>query len=179
MTVITEGNLEFTFDAGWEVLKYDRDGSYYKTQMEKNIKPAKAVDFLCHSADRTLLMLEVKDFRKGVPGREKFDKLPMTVAIKARDTIAGVIGGSHRASDGTERAFFQDSRRTLDTAPRVIFFFEDSATPARRPPGRAETKRNVLLKQLKKHLSWLTKDVAVVGLNDYDRFIADLKVESI
>lgn len=179
MNAIKEGNLEFVFGASWNVLKYDKNGSYYKTQMEKNVKPTKAVDFLCLCNGQPLLMLEVKDFSQGVPKREKFNKIPMVVAIKIRDTISGIVGGSNKASDKTERIFFQSSCQKITRSPRVIYFFEDLATPARRPLGRAENKKNVLLKQLKKRLRWLTTDIAVVGLKDFGKFIADLKIQKV
>lgn len=173
-----EGNLEFEFSESWTVLKYDENGSFYRTCMEKNVKPTKAVDFLCLSADQPLLMLEAKDFSLGVPIRDKFDKISNTLALKVRDTIAGIIGGSYRAS-GTERVFFCNSYQNMSCPPRVIYFFEDLATPARRPPQRSANKRDVLTKQLKQHLRWLTKNVAVIGLNDYGTFINDLTIRRI
>ena len=179
MTVIEEGDLEFVFGDGWTVRKYDANGAFYKTQMAKRVKPTKAVDFLCLCEGQPLLVLEAKDFSRGVPKRDKFDKISMVVALKARDTIAGIVGGAHRASDTDERSFLQNSRKRLVTPPRVIYFFEDLCTPARRPRQRAANKRDVLLKQLKQHLRWLTTDVAVVGLRDYEQFITDLTVRRV
>jgi hypothetical protein len=174
-----EGNLDFDFGRSWTVLKYDENGGFYKTKMDKKVKPTKAVDFLCISRNQQqLLLMEAKDFSLGVPYQEKFNNVPMVVAIKARDTIAGIIGGSHYASDAGERAVFTDSRRKLDAPPRVVFFFSDLETPARRHPLRAKQARNVLLNQLKRHLSWLTRDVAVVGLDDYRSFVSDLTIRN-
>ncbi len=178
MPVVREGNLEFTFGSTWRVLKYD-DGAFYRTQMANKVSPSKAVDFLCLCDGQPLLVLEVKDFSLGVPPLEKFDKVPVAVAVKTRDTIAGIVGGSYCASNGAERSFFHDSRNRMTDPPRVIYFFEDLATPARKPRGRAENKRSVLLNRLKEHLRWLTKDVAVVGLNDYAQFIADLTIRRV
>ncbi len=177
MTVIREGNLEFSFGNSWDVCKYDGNGSYYKTLMEKNVKPTKAVDFLCFCSAHRLFMLEVKDFSLGVPNREKFENIPMSVAIKARDTIAGIIGGSHCASND-EQTFFKNSYRRMVNSPYVIFFFEDLATPAR-PPERTANKRDVLQKKLREHLRWLTRDIVVVGLNDYGRVINDLTISRV
>lgn len=177
MTVIKEGNLEFDFGDAWAVYKYDENGGFYKTKLEKNIKPTMAVDFLCLRDGRPLLILEAKDYAKGVPPKEKFDKLPMAIAIKVRDTIAGIVGGSHRA--GRERGFFRNSHQRLAKPPWVVCFFEDMCTPARRLPQRRENKKDVLLKQMRKHLSWLTDAIAVVDLDDYDKFIDDLTVRRI
>jgi hypothetical protein len=175
-----EGDLDFDFGGSWTVLKYDEAGGFYKAKMDKNIKPTKAVDFLCIPRDRQpLLLMEAKDFSLGVPHREKFNNVPMSVAIKARDTVAGIIGGSHCASDAGDRSFFSDSRRKLDVPPRVVFFFADLSTPLRRDPRRAQQARDVLSKQLKRHLSWLTRDVAVVGLDDYRSFVPDLTIRAV
>lgn len=175
-----EGNLDFDFGESWEVLKYDEAGGFYKTKMAPNVKPTKAVDFLCDSRNmQSLLFIEVKDFSLGVPHQEKFDNVPMAVAIKARDTVAGIVGGSHCASGAREQAFFTNSRRKLDAPPRVVFFFSDLGTTLRRDPRRAKQTRDVLRKQLKRHLSWLTKDVAVVGLDDYQLFVSDLTVRTV
>ncbi len=174
-----EGNLEFAFGHSWTVMKYDAPGGFYKTKMMPNVAPAKGVDFLCIARDQPLLIMEAKDFSLGVRHREKFNKVPLTVAIKARDTVAGIVGGSRCASDAGERTFFADSRRKLDASPRVVFFFSDLDTPVRRNPKRARNQRDVLLKQLKRHLAWLTRDVAVVGLDDYDTFVSDLSVHRV
>jgi hypothetical protein len=178
MTVFREGDLEFTFGPSWTVLKYDENGSYYKTTLDRQVKPTKAVDFLCWCSGEPLLMLEVKDFSRAVPAREKFAKIPMVVAIKTRDTLAGIIGGSHHAA-GPEQGVFQKSYRKLSTPPRVIYFFEDLATSARRPPQRTKDKRDVLLKLLKSRLRWLTREVMVVGLTNYDSAIKDLTIRKV
>ncbi len=175
-----EGNLDFDFGGSWTPRKYDENGGFYKTKMAANVVPTKAVDFLCIPRDRQpLLLMEAKDFSLGVPHREKFKNVPMAVAIKVRDTIAGIVGGSHCASDTGDRTFFTDSRRKLDVPPRVVFFFSDLGTPVRREPRRAKQARNVLLNKLKQHLSWLTRDVAVVGQDDYGAFVSDLTIRSV
>ena len=175
-----EGDLDFDFGGSWTVLKYDESGGFYKTKMAVNVEPTKAIDFLCVPRNQQpLLLMEAKDFSLGVPHREKFNKVPMAVAIKARDTVAGIVGGSHCASDSGEQTVFRDSRLKLDAPPRVVFFFSDLGTPLRRDPRRAKQARDVLLKLLKKHLSWLTRDVAVVGLDDYAAFISDLTIRSV
>ena len=178
MTIIREGDLEFSFGESWRVLKYDREGGYYRTRLSRQVENTKAMDLLCLRGNESLLMLEVKDFRRGVPEKEKRTKVPMIVAEKVRDTLAGVVGGSYTAED-PDRSEFTDSYAKLSSPPRVIFFFEDLATPERRLPQRALNKRSTLFAQLKGYLRWLTRDVAVVGLSDYRRFIRDLTVRSI
>lgn len=126
-----------------------------------------------------MLLMEAKDFSLGLPHREKFNNVSMAVAVKARDTVAGIVGGSHCASDVGGRTFFANSRRKLDAPPRVVFFFSDLDPPLRREPRRAMQVRDVIMKQLKQHLSWLTKDVVVVGLDDYGSFVSDLTIQHV
>lgn len=90
----------------------------------------------------------------------------MVVATKTRDTLAGIIGGMHWA-EGPEKQAFRNAYAKLATPPRVVYLFEDLATPARRPAGRTANMKDVLLKQLKRHLKWLTREVMVIGLDDY------------
>lgn len=175
-----EGNLDFIFGRSWKVLKYDENGGFYKTKMARNVSHTKAVDFLCiPQGNESLLLMEAKDFSLGVPHREKFDHLPMAVAIKARDTVAGIVGGSHCASDANEHAHFTESRRKLDTPPRVVFFFSDLGTPLRRDPRRAMQARDVIMKKLKQHLSWLTTNIAVVGMDNYGKAVSDLTIRQV
>ena len=179
MTVIPEGNLEFAFGSPWKVLKYDEDGAFYKTLIMKNVEPTKAVDFLCLRGNKPLLMLEAKDFSLGVPERTKFNEVPMAVAVKTRDTVAGIVGGSHNASDNNEKQFFRKSCDRISKAPRVVYLFEDLGSPARSPQQRKLVARNVLLNKLKQHLKWLTRDIAVVGLDDYQSCIGDLTIRRV
>ena len=176
MTDIQEGDLLFSFGELWRVIKYDGDGGYYRTRLLKRIKHTKAMDFLClRSGNEPLLMLEVKDYGRGVQDTEKYRGVLVAVAEKVRDTLAGVIGGSCKA-DIPERNGFRDSYAKLSSPPRVILFFRDLATPKRQQRQESQAKRSTLLKLLKTNLRWLTSDVAVVGLDDYSNFIRDLTV---
>lgn len=175
MPVVSEKRLEFTFDNSWDVLKYDGPGMYYKTRLLKNLKGSKAVDFICINANYPLILMEVKDFSQGLPSQQKFNAIPEKIGLKVRDTIAGIIGGSGMA-DNPERRFFRRSFKKLNVHLRIVYFFEDLQTPARRPPQKTLVKRNVLLKALKQHLRWLTTDINVIGLSNYNDCIDGLTV---
>ena len=174
-----EGNLYFGFGAAWEVLKYDENGGYYRTSLLRHLEGSKGVDFLCLSRGNQLLIIEAKDFSRGVRPRAEFDKVPAVVAAKVRDTLAGIVGGCRQAPNGNERDFLSRAFRALSVSPRVIYLFEDLATPSRCPPQRTQNKRDVLQKQLRQHLRWLTREVAVVGLQDYCSLIPDLTIRRV
>ncbi len=177
MTIIEEGNHQFEFGNSWSVLKYDKFGSYYKSEMEHYMKPTKAVDIICAriiSNDCPLILIEIKDFSSGDPNKRRYKDIPLDVALKVRDTIAGIIGGSYHA-ENNEKAFFKNSYNKMNCPPRIIYFFKDLDTTNRRPKTRQQGKQRDLEGRLKKFLNWLTKDVYVLGENNYD-FIDDLKI---
>ena len=179
-TTITEGNLQFDFGDSWTVMKYDGTGGYYRTKVQTHLEGTKAVDFLGLQGSRPLVLLEVKDFRVGVPGNVKMKGLTKRVAEKARDTLAGILGGAHCSSPG-EKSKFSRFLRVASSAghpPRIIFLFEDLATPRRQDPRKSKQKRDTLLKELKKMCGWITRDVAVVGLDDYADCLKGLTVRN-
>ena len=178
MAVIQEGNLKFNFGSSWNVIKYDENGSFYRTKISNSIEQTKAVDFLCIRNEKPLCMVEIKDYSLGVSESEKFENVPKVVALKTRDTIAGIVGGLHCATNSDQR-FFRKAYNKLTDAPFVVFFFEDLLTPKRHHPLAIDAKKGVLLKSLKKHLRWLTGNVAVIDLNNYRRYISDLTVNRV
>lgn len=126
MTEIREENLVLRFGDSWRVLKYDANGSFYRTALANRMARTKAVDLLCLRDDAPLLMVEVKDFGSGVPDLEKFSAIPQKIAQKIRDTLAGIVGGSYTA-EAHEKRFFGESLRRMASPPRFIYLFEDIA----------------------------------------------------
>lgn len=100
---IQEGNLNFQFPTDALVSKYD-DWTFYRNQFQKVTGSTKAVDIICidKQADATWL-IEIKDYRH--PDSEKItvSKLANAVAIKVRDTLAGLAAAKNTANDLNER----------------------------------------------------------------------------
>ena len=91
MPTLNEGKLSCTFPATWNVTKYD-DWAFYRRQFVNSCYGNKAVDFLAYNPDgRVLWLIELKDYRQF--RRTKDDQLSLweEVAIKARDTLAGLV----------------------------------------------------------------------------------------
>ena len=90
MTTLNEGKLACTFPAAWRVTKYD-DWAFYKNQFGSSCGGNKAVDFLAYDPSGTLWLIELKDYREY--RRTKDDKLSLweEMALKARDTLAGLF----------------------------------------------------------------------------------------
>ena len=90
-TTLKEERLACTFASGWLATKFD-DWAFYQKRFKDFFCGNKAVDFLAHDpAQKTLWLIELKDYRRHM--RTKDDKITLwdEVALKARDTLAGLF----------------------------------------------------------------------------------------
>ena len=99
MTVFREGELTFTFDMGCEVGKYDT-WSFYRQSFQSAAGGSKGVDFVC-VCDGVAWLIEVKNYR--LYPRENPIDLCDEVAVKVRDTLAGLAAAATNAEDANER----------------------------------------------------------------------------
>lgn len=176
MTIIEEGRLRLAFGDSWKVLKYDKEGGSYREFIGK-LQGTKAVDLLCLRNGAPLVMLELKDYRLDPPSEEKLAQLVQNAAYKVRDTLAGIVGGSHQAV-GREKVFFGESLDRLHSPPRVVLFFHEEPPP-KQPEKRSANRRDTLTKGLKQKLHWLTKAVWVAGPDDCGELLPDVRVEQL
>lgn len=150
-TTIAEGALTFTFAAGAEATKYD-DWSFYRNQFQRGCFTGnKAVDLLCEF-NRSAWLIEVKDYR--VHPRTKAVDLADEVAIKVRDTLAGLLAASVGAKDKDECGFAR--RMVRAQRMRVVCHIEQPAKSSRlRPrviePDKLKLKLRTLLKAIDAH----------------------------
>lgn len=152
MPTVTEGRLQLEFPSGWTVEKYD-DWGFYRNQFEKCCMGNKAMDFLALDSANTLWLIELKDYRQH--RRQKPIPLWEEVALKARDTLAGLVATKNISSQyPTEAAF---SQRCI-SAPkvRVILHLEQPVTGSKlfpRPFDRAHVQQKLaeMLKPIDAH----------------------------
>ena len=97
---------QFTFPAGWQVLKYD-DSSFHRNQFQTFAGGSKALDAVALAPDRTLWLIEVKDYTKSQRG--KAGTVFSEVAAKLRATLAGLAAAQVRANDMREKDFARKS----------------------------------------------------------------------
>lgn len=148
---IQEGSLTFTFAAGAEARKYDA-WAFYRNQFQQGcFTDNKAVDLLCE-LNRSAWLIEVKDYR--LHARTKAIDLADEVAIKVRDTLAGLVAASVGANDPDERAFAR--RMVRAQRIRVVFHIEQPAKASRlRPrviePDKLKLKLRTILKAIDPH----------------------------
>jgi hypothetical protein len=95
---LVEERLSFTFKGVDFAEKYD-DWEHYRNQYNPVCGGSKAVDFLM-SKNGEIWLIEVKDFRQH--RRTKAIDLADEVALKVRDTMAGLVSARFLARDAGE-----------------------------------------------------------------------------
>ena len=144
-----EGGLRFEFD-GDEAGKYD-EWRFYQRRFKDSCNGNKAVDFVYVEADRTWL-IEVKDYRQHL--RTKPGDLADEVAIKVRDTLAGLAAAKLNADDQDERRL---ARHALQKSKlRVVLHLEQPANPSKLflrivDPSKLKQKLKQKLKAIDPH----------------------------
>ena len=128
MTTFQEGVLTFTFDATADVQKYD-EWPFYKNQFCKSCTGSKAVDFVgLRNGDRDLWLIEVKDYRRHP--RTKTISIWDEIAVKARDTLAGLLSTSTQSPHTYLEQTF--ARRAVRAAViRIVFHLEQPRNPSK------------------------------------------------
>ena len=99
MGSVTEGRLSFSFSDESIVAKYD-EWSFYRNQFSNAFGGSKAVDLIYIDPESTWL-IEVKDYR--AHKRTKSIDIGDEIALKVRDTLAGLAAAKCNASDPEER----------------------------------------------------------------------------
>lgn len=99
MIEIIEGSLVFSFSDDATVSKYD-EWSFYRNQFNAAFGGMKAVDLL-YVAKRRTWLIEIKDYRTS--RRTKTIDLGEEIALKIRDTLAGLCAAQCNANDEKEK----------------------------------------------------------------------------
>ncbi|WPD23069.1 MAG: hypothetical protein SD837_00615 [Candidatus Electrothrix scaldis] len=151
MLEIQEGKLTFSFPNDWRVSKYD-DWAFYRKQFLKLTDP-KAVDILAVDPhNRQAWLIEVKDYRKH-PRTKPMD-LPWEIAIKMRDSLAGLACAGVNASDTKEQQLAHEA--VTANSLRVVLHLEQPAKhsklfPRAIDPADIQQKLRKLVKAIDPH----------------------------
>ncbi|MGV7208512.1 hypothetical protein ACLB1G_11730 [Oxalobacteraceae bacterium A2-2] len=141
--------MTFTFARDSQASKYDQ-WSYYRNQFQR-VGNSKAVDIIVLQ-DSVMWLIEVKDYR--LHGRTKVIDLADEIAIKVRDTLAGLVAAKVHAPDMDEKRFAATAVRARSV--RVVFHLEQPATRSRLRPqwidaAQFTLKLRTLLKAVDPH----------------------------
>ena len=160
MPRLTEGNLACDFPPAWEATKYD-EWAFFRNQFSnccndaqssrRELRGSQAVDFLALDPSRTLWLIELKDYRHH--RRTKPEKIWTEVAIKARDTLAGLFAAN--VEIGHDDHPFAN-RSLACTKLRVVLHLEQPATHSRLfprifDPADVQQKLKQLVKPIDAH----------------------------
>jgi hypothetical protein len=157
MTVLSEGSLQFTFGASCHAEKYD-DWSFFRNQFQNTCGGAKAVDIACISAD-TLWLIEIKDYRQHK--RTKPQDIGDEIAIKVRDTLAGLVAAKMNANDVNEKRFAKNALQSKMI--KVVLHLEQPEKQSRLFPQAIDPA--AALQSLKRQLKAIDAHPRVVDKN--------------
>lgn len=118
MAILSEGRLQFDFGESCLVEKYD-DWSFFRNQFQNTCGGAKAVDIVCLSRN-TGWLIEIKDYRQHK--RTKLQDMGDEIAIKVRDTLAGLVAAKVNANNPDEKNFAKKALQSR--AIRVVLHLE-------------------------------------------------------
>ena len=184
---MNEGNLEFTFNESFKVIKFD-DNEFYRKYFMK-LPEAKGIDFIIND-NNDLIFLEVKDccgyerenlYRTRINFNEnKKISLDIEVAKKIESTISCLAGAYTRKESCKTAEKFSELCENLklskiQTGKKqlwVILLLEGNFQV------KARTKEMIMSeiqKSLKEKLKWLECKVSVVDINTYRKIFFEIK----
>ena len=157
MTEIEEGSLKFSFPDHCEATKYDA-WEFYRQRFQSVAGGSKAVDILCLAQDVSWL-IEIKDYRWYQ--RTNPVDLGDEVAIKVRDTLAGLAAASANASDEAERTLAE--RALSKQRWRIALHLEQQSMGTTRLRPQAISITDVL-KKLRPRLKAIDVEPMILSL---------------
>ena len=162
-TVLDVEKQQFEFGDSWTVaFKYD-DSNYYRRKrgpqalqgvIEGKSQSTRAMDVVAFHSEAGLLLLEAKDFRgHRIENQDRITtgELVLEVALKARDTVAGLVGAARCGeTEFNSTALYQALKKAKSVS--VVLWVEDDL---QRDERRARQQLSTLSGLLKERLSWL------------------------
>ena len=159
-----EGSLQFTFDASWNVFKYDDTPDYRKGIGA--LPETKAVDFIGVQR-HVLFFIEIKDFRgHRIENQDRLLKghLAIEIGQKVRDSIAGLVSAHRAASNQDAFSPYVRPLFNLDDEIRVIVWIEQDLPNYN--PKREKARKSVEGNVFKQKLRWFTSRVLVSNVDN-------------
>jgi len=171
-----ENHLRFEFGPQWIVEKYDDHRDY--REKAARLSGTKAVDFVGVYANAEGFVIEVKDFRGFRLQNKKrltSGELAEEVALKVRDTLAGLVGAYRTSCDPDMWQPFVHTIANRNKVLKVVLWLEDDmAKNAQEWRQQASTLQNAI----KRQTSWVTARVLVLN-QQMGRVTPDLTVSDL
>lgn len=157
MAVLSEGHLQFIFGSSCLAEKYD-EWSFYRNQFQSTCSGVKAVDMICVS-NNTSWLIEIKDYRQHK--RTKPQDLGDEVAIKVRDTLAGLVAAKMNANDSSEQDFAKKAIQSK--AIKVVLHLEQPQKHSKLFPRAIDPA--AVKQSLKRQLRAIDAHPSIVNIN--------------
>ncbi|MBC7447876.1 MAG: hypothetical protein H7330_07435 [Hymenobacteraceae bacterium] len=152
----------FDFPIGWEAVKYDEEGGFYRTTVTKHVNLIRGMDLVAvpPGAPR-VVFIEVKDFRKAAPDdpEARNAKLIDTVLRKTLYTLAGLVA-AERVGEASLRPFAMLSRQP---PVQVVLFLVEAPLASKLRQQNQRVGRNDLEQSLTAQLAAWGLDFALRG----------------
>lgn len=184
MKEYNESGLLFRFSNQWEVYQLDKEADY-REKICKQVPETKSLDFIgFNDASNILLFVEVKSFR-GYGNRTnrrrltgESDDITVEVAQKVRDSLATIMGGARHSTNLPDKWKKYIDHLNKEKTLKVIAWVEldvSTTTLLRRANVNMSTRK----KELRKRLTWLTSDVQILNIQNYNNELEGMEVSSI
>ena len=166
----------FAFGDTWvSALKYD-DTDFYQNKIKDVLPHTKAVDLLAVHPIKGLLLLEAKDFRgHRIPNKQRLvsGELAIEVALKVKDTVAGVMGSSRSRI----REFEMVGKHVISTEKLIVVLWleDDTSRNILEWKGRLD----VINQKIKEKLAWLGPVRTYVLSSQTENKLPDLTVTNL
>lgn len=154
---LSEGFLKFAFDDACVAAKYD-DWSFFRNQFQSTCSGAKAVDIVCITK-KVCWLIEVKDYRRHQ--RTKPQVLGDEVAMKVRDTLAGLVAAKMNANNADEKRFAKQALQSK--AIKVVLHLEQPAKHSKLFPQAIDPA--AVKQSLKRQLRAVDSHPSIVNKN--------------
>lgn len=181
MPDFVEGDLEVAFSSIWKWIKYD-DQPFYRKRMQQlsgvldgRQESTRALDLIATTGS-LLLLVEVKDFRRHRienKHRLKNQELALEVALKTRDTVAGMMGALQVTNEVNWEPFSAAlTRRGKPNPIRIVLVLAQDL----HNHGHTREEFDALSMALQQKMRWLTTEVLVCEPRDLARYVDGLQV---
>ncbi len=179
---IVEKQIKYVFGDSWRIFKYDEHPFYtgrlvpLAGKVKKKTVSTTGID-LAGSCGNRLFLVEIKDFA-GFPrerARITSGELALEIAIKVRDSIAGLIAGAHHPNCKPHKTWeaVADHLCNAPHAIQIILWLEvDMLPPALKHKQMMSTFGNQLKQNIR---NWLPASVFVLNLQTYESIIPDME----
>ena len=164
---LTEGRLTFYFQGVNLATQYD-NWQHYRNQYSSACGSSKAVDFIV-CKNHEVWLIEVKDYRRNT--RSKEIGLAEEVALKVRDTLAGLVSAQFLAATAQERS--NAKAALLQRKLRVALHLQQPKNSNRLFP-RVYNPTNLTLK-LKQQLRFIDPHPLVIDTTSFPKFLGSVK----